>query len=122
MEVVTMKKFFAALTFAGLLLLAAAQQPAMATLTFVTGGSVLAGNPLSVTVYDSAENFIPVASVVWTLANGSPLPATLTVAPTPSGGFGFVSTVTGTFSVKATVGAASGTFLLNFTGLKFTSP
>lgn len=117
-----MKKLLAALSFAAALIIATAHQPAMANLVFVTGGSVLAGNPLSVTVYDSAENLIPTASVVWTLSNGSPIPSTLTVAPTPSGGFNFVSTVTGQFSVKATVGAAIGTFLLNFTGLKFTSP
>jgi hypothetical protein len=50
------------------------------------------------------------------------LPATCTVAVDPAGGFAFSSSATGTVVAKATVGAASATILLNFLGLKFTSP
>lgn len=89
---------------------------------FVISGSVLAGNPLHVTVYDSAGTIIPNASVTWAMSTGAALPSTLTVVPDPAGGFNFNSTTTATYVVKATVGAATGTFTLNFLGLKFTSP
>jgi hypothetical protein len=115
-----MKKLFAALSVATIL--AFANIPYASALTFVTSASALAGNPAHVTVYDSAENLIPNSSVSWSLANGGVLPATLTVTSDPAGGFSFVSSTTGSFNVKAMVGAASGTLMLTFTGLKFTNP
>jgi hypothetical protein len=113
-----MKRLLAALSLAALLAIAGVQQAS--ALTYVTAGSALAGNPLHVTVYDGADNPVADATVTWTQNSGAALPATLTATADPAGGFIFNSTVTGSYIIKATVGAASASITLNFTGLKFT--
>lgn len=94
------------------------------SITSVTSASALAGNPLPLTVYDGNDNPEPQANVTWSQNSGAALPASLTVAADPAipGRFNFVSTLTGSWIVRATVGAASVSITLNFLGLKITSP